>query len=86
MRRTLERADQDDTGSCVKLETGDGSVAAGLAAHSQWYRAEADEWECLASQISLIPDRQYFLSCARELRAKAAALESAAGASPPSRP
>lgn len=82
MRRTLERAGPDDTGSRVKLETADGNGAA----HSQWYRAEADEWERLASQISLIPDRQYFLACARELRAKAAALESAAGASPPSGP
>jgi hypothetical protein len=41
-------------------------------------RAEAERWERLAGQISLLPDRAYFLSLAAELRAKAAALEARA--------
>ena len=56
-------------------------------------RAEAERWERLArqisllpdrayflslGQISLLPDRAYFLSLASELRAKAAALEARA--------
>ena len=41
-------------------------------------RAEAERWERLARQISLLPDRAYFLSLASELRANAAALEARA--------
>jgi len=39
------------------------------------YRAEAVLWERLAAQISLLPDQEYLLALARELRAKAAAVE-----------
>lgn len=48
------------------------------------YRADAALWEHIAERISLIPDREYLLSTALELRAKAAALEAAA-AGPPTR-
>jgi hypothetical protein len=67
---------QDDAGSAVNLEPDDGSVAASPAAQPRCFRTEAEELERLAWQVSLMPDRQYFLSCARELRAKAATLES----------
>lgn len=88
--RSLPGHDGDD-GSTATPEADRGEGAPSTAAHPQWYRAEADEWERLAGQVSLISDREYFLSCASELRAKAAALESeldapaAAGAGAPRR-
>ena len=44
------------------------------------YRAEAARWEHIALQMSLIPDREYLLSLACELRAKAAAQEASCAA------
>jgi hypothetical protein len=72
MWRSLQGASHNATGSSAKRETDGEDV---LRAHPQWYRAEAEEWERLARQVSLIPDREYFLAYAGELRAKAAALE-----------
>lgn len=74
--RSLTEVAQDGAAECGEREMRGGLLNLLSTAHSQRYRAEADEWERLASQVSLIPDRQYFLAYARELRDKADGLES----------
>lgn len=87
--RSLQRDSYDDAGASVEPATNGEDVTSALAAHPQWYRAEAEEWERLARQVSLIPDREYFLAYARELRTRASTLEASrehlGGRAPPSR-
>lgn len=75
-RLRLAQAPQDGASTMLELAADGANVTTGAVALLRFYRAKADECEWIARQISLTPDRQYFLSCARELRAKAAALES----------
>ena len=88
MWRSLQGASHDDGDASVEPAAHGEDVTSALAAHPHWCRAEADEWERLARQVSLLPDREYFLAYARELRTRAATIEAnprhAAGGAPPS--